>query len=117
MVDSADQVQRRLNRQNDMTDTAALAFLGLKRGCVRCHDQKLEPLSQKDYFSLQAFFTPAIFRDDLPVPNAAEKIAHQAALEEYNRLTKIQRDEIGVIETPSRQKLFEQKLAKLSPEA
>ena len=117
MVDSADQVQRRLNRLNDMTDTAALAFLGLTLGCARCHDHKFEPLSQKDYFSLQAYFTPAIFRDDLPVPNAVEKSAHQAALEEYNRLTKTPRDEIAVIEAPYRQKLHEQKLAKLSPEA
>src|SRR5439155_11450288 len=76
-----------------------------------------EPLSQKDYFSLQAYFTPAIFRDDLPVPNAVEKSAHQAALEEYDRLTKTPRDEIAVIEAPYRQKLHEQKLAKLSPEA
>src|SRR5438093_813198 len=117
MVDSADQVQRRLNRLNDMTDTAALAFLGLTLGCARCHDHKFEPLSQKDYFSLQAFFTPATFRDDLSVPNAAEKSAHQAALEEYNRLTKIPRDEIAIIEAPYRQKLYERKLAKLSPEA
>src|SRR5207244_1626692 len=88
MVDSADQIQRRYNRLHDMTDTAALAFLGLTLGCARCHDHKFEPLSQRDYFSLQAYFTPAIFRDDLPVPNAVEKSAHQAALEEYDRLTK-----------------------------
>ena len=117
MVDSSDQVQRRHNRVNDMTDTAALAFLGLTLGCARCHDHKFEPLSQKDYYGFQAFFTPAIFRDDLPVPNAPERSAHQIALEEYNQITRSQRDEIATIEAPYRQTLYEQKLAKLSPEA
>ncbi|MBI4662941.1 MAG: DUF1549 domain-containing protein, partial [Verrucomicrobia bacterium] len=50
MVDSADQIQRRLNRLNDMTDTAGSAFLGLTIGCARCHDHKFEPLSQRDYY-------------------------------------------------------------------
>jgi len=117
MVDSADQVQRRHNRLNDMTDTAASAFLGLTLGCARCHDHKFEPLSQNDYFSLQAFFTPATFRDDLPVPNPAERSAHEAALEEYNQLAKSPRDEIAKLESPYRQTLYQQKLAKLSPEA
>ena len=62
MTDSADQAQRRLNTLNDMTDTAALAFLGLTITCARCHDHKFEPIPQTDYFRLQAFFTPAVFR-------------------------------------------------------
>jgi hypothetical protein len=35
MTDAADQAQRRLNTLNDMTDTAALAFLGLTVTCAR----------------------------------------------------------------------------------
>ena len=50
MTDSADQAQRRANTLNDMTDTAALAFLGLTMTCARCHDHKFEPIPQKDYF-------------------------------------------------------------------
>ncbi len=48
MVDSSDQLQRRHNTLNDMTDTASLSFLGLTMGCARCHDHKFEPLSQRD---------------------------------------------------------------------
>ncbi|HUR59693.1 MAG TPA: DUF1549 domain-containing protein, partial [Opitutaceae bacterium] len=58
MVDSADQVQRRRNTLNDMTDTTALAFLGLTIGCARCHDHKFEPLSTRDYYSLVSVFDP-----------------------------------------------------------
>ena len=69
MVDSSDQVQRRHNTLNDMTDTTALVFLGLTAGCARCHDHKFEPISQRDYYGLQAFFTPAKFEPEKAGPD------------------------------------------------
>ncbi|MBI2946231.1 MAG: DUF1553 domain-containing protein [Verrucomicrobia bacterium] len=117
MVDSADQIQRRLNRLNDMTDTSASAFLGLTMGCARCHDHKFEPISQKDYYRFQAFFTPAAFRDDLPAPRREELAAYQSVLKQFNQLTHKEQEEIAAIEAPYRRKLYERKLAKLSPEA
>ena len=117
MTDSADQPQRRFNTLTDMTDTAALAFLGLTVTCARCHDHKFEPITQKDYFRLQAFFTPAEFRKDVPVATPAEAKARAVALREYDKLTKPLREEIGAVEEPHREKLYEAKLAKLSPAA
>ncbi len=117
MVDSADQVQRRRNTLNDMTDTTALGFLGLTLGCARCHDHKFEPLSQRDYYSLQAFFAPAKFRPDLPVPTAAERTAHEKALAHYNEQTRELQEQIAALEAPHRTTIFARKLAKLSPEA
>ena len=67
MTDSADQAQRRQNTLNDMTDTAGARVPRSDRStCARCHDHKFEPIPQTDYFRLQAFFTPAAFRRDLP---------------------------------------------------
>jgi hypothetical protein len=40
----------------ERTDILGAAFLGLTVGCARCHDHKLEPISQKDYYRLQAYF-------------------------------------------------------------
>ncbi|QDV06161.1 Planctomycete cytochrome C [Planctomycetes bacterium Poly30] len=40
----------------DRVETMAGAFLGLTIGCARCHDHKFDPITQKDYFSLFAFF-------------------------------------------------------------
>ncbi len=40
----------------DMTETMGTAWLGLTVGCARCHDHKFDPITQKDYFSLSAFF-------------------------------------------------------------
>ena len=39
----------------ERTDIIGSAFMGITMGCARCHDHKLDPFSQKDYYSLQAF--------------------------------------------------------------
>lgn len=40
----------------DRSQTVGTAFLGLTMECSRCHDHKYDPITQKDYFSLFAFF-------------------------------------------------------------
>lgn len=40
----------------DRVDTTGMVFLGLSVGCARCHDHKYDPLTQKDYYSLFAYF-------------------------------------------------------------
>src|SRR5262245_62079329 len=70
MIDTSNQAQRRQNTLDDMTDTAGLVFLGMTVGCARCHNHKFEPITQADFFRLQAFFAPSEFRRDLPVADA-----------------------------------------------
>jgi hypothetical protein len=117
MTDASDQNQRRLNTLNDMTDTAGLAFLGMTIACARCHDHKFEPIPQSDYYRLQAFFAPAMFRRDLSIASEVERAAHGVKQREYESLTKPTRDEIAALESPVRKKIFEQKLSRLSEEA
>lgn len=40
----------------DRTDAFGTIFLGLTIGCAVCHDHKFDPISQRDYYSLSAFF-------------------------------------------------------------
>lgn len=40
----------------DRTNTMSTAVLGLTMECARCHDHKYDPISQKEYFELFAFF-------------------------------------------------------------
>ena len=46
----------RLNYVWDRTETVGTAFLGLTVACARCHDHKFDPITQKDYFQMTAFF-------------------------------------------------------------
>ena len=40
----------------DRTDAFGTVFLGLTTGCAVCHDHKFDPISQRDYYSMFAFF-------------------------------------------------------------
>jgi len=40
----------------DRVDTTAATWQGLTLACARCHDHKYDPLSQRDYFSMMAYF-------------------------------------------------------------
>ena len=41
---------------DDQVDTNGTVFMGLTIGCSKCHDHKYDPMTQKDYYSLFAFF-------------------------------------------------------------
>ncbi|HYP08493.1 MAG TPA: DUF1549 domain-containing protein, partial [Bryobacteraceae bacterium] len=40
----------------DRVDTTGTVFLGLTVGCATCHDHKFDPIAQKDFYAMAAFF-------------------------------------------------------------
>lgn len=70
----------------ERTDILGGAFLGMTIGCARCHNHKLEPITQKDYYQLQAYLA-----------STAENNISLAAQEEqaeWDARTKAIKDEI-----------------------
>ncbi len=60
----ADHDQARADEVDDLVATTAQVFLGMTMNCARCHDHKIDPILQKDYYALAAFF-----RDIQPYSN------------------------------------------------
>jgi mono/diheme cytochrome c family protein len=51
-----DPVQALYDDLDDVVRTTGEVFLGLTVGCARCHDHKIDPFPQKDYYRFLAFF-------------------------------------------------------------
>ncbi|HZY85406.1 MAG TPA: DUF1549 domain-containing protein, partial [Gemmataceae bacterium] len=66
--------QFRVDSVVDRVNTTGTAFLGLTVGCCQCHDHKFDPIKQKEYYQLFAFFNncdePTL---ELATPDQAKK--------------------------------------------
>lgn len=68
------QIARHLDR-DDMVQNTITSFLSLTVGCAQCHNHKFDPITQRDYYQLQAVFA-AVDRTDLDY-DADPRIAAQ----------------------------------------
>ncbi len=90
---------------NDITDVTGDVFLGFGMGCARCHDHKFDPILQKDYFRLRAFFAGILPQDAKPLATKAEIEAHQAKHAEWEAKTADIRAQLAELEKPHFAKL------------
>jgi hypothetical protein len=98
----------------EMTDAVGAVFLGLTVGCARCHDHKFDPISQKDYYQLEAFFSSA-FPKDVSIATEEEQAAVARAKKKLAARIAPLSSQVSVIEAPARKRLLEQKTAALDP--
>jgi cytochrome c553 len=70
---------------NEMTDVAGDVFLGVGMACARCHDHKFDPILQRDYFALRAFFEPIEWRDDLLYATDKQQADHANQTEAWRQ--------------------------------
>ncbi len=67
-------LMQRQDELADMINTTGTAFLGLTIGCARCHNHKFDPISQSDYYAMQAVFAGVNHGDrELPLEPTATK--------------------------------------------
>jgi hypothetical protein len=66
-ADANFKTQLRQDVLNEITGTVGQVFLGFTVGCARCHDHKYDPIPQRDFYRLQAFFAPMRV-EDRPAP-------------------------------------------------
>ena len=91
----------RVEYVSDRTNTTGKAIMGLTMECAKCHDHKYDPISQKEYFGLFAFFNnvdePGQIRyqsQPFPVIDLTSD-QQQQTLEKLEQLSKKQRNEIA----------------------
>jgi hypothetical protein len=69
----------RYNDRDDMVMTTMSTFQSLTVHCARCHDHKFDPITQEDYYSLQAVFA-GIDRADRSFDSSKETFQHRKLL-------------------------------------
>jgi len=103
-----------MQRQDELADivnTTGTAFLGLTTGCARCHNHKFDPISQTDYYAIQAVFAGVEHGEQaLPLSSTAkakaEKLGDQlrqlrASLAKYTR-NQGTRESVNAVENTER---------------
>ncbi|MEQ9411839.1 MAG: DUF1553 domain-containing protein [Fuerstiella sp.] len=91
LVKSPDKNLTLMQRQDELSDlinVTGTTFLGLTLGCARCHNHKFDPVSQRDFYAVQAVFAGVQHGDrKLPVSDARQE--QLAAVE--MRITELRR--------------------------
>jgi len=82
-------LMQRQNELDDMINTTSTAFLGLTIGCARCHNHKFDPISQSDYYSMQAIFA-GVQHGDMALPLSQEQTRRVESLQE--EITRLERE-------------------------
>lgn len=77
-----DPKESRFEQLVNRTNTAGTVWLGLTVGCAQCHDHKYDPISQKEYYSLFAYFDRSD-EVDIEAPLPGETGPHLRQLAAY----------------------------------
>ena len=76
----------------DRVQTLGRAFLGVTLECARCHDHKYDPVRQKEYFELFAFFNTVNEAGQAPYSGMASPTLVLPSAEAETRLAELHRD-------------------------
>jgi Protein of unknown function (DUF1553)/Protein of unknown function (DUF1549) len=107
-TNAAGLVIRRQETLDEITNVTGTAFLGMTFACARCHDHKYDPIPQKDYYRLQAFFANTSFGDGpIPLKDPVERKKYEEQYALWDSKTKVIRDEMSKLLEPLRRSKME----------
>ncbi len=85
----------------DVTNVTGDVFLGMGLQCARCHDHKFDPIPQRDYYRMRAFFTPLLPRDSMPVGTVSQRLEFFEQYKAWAAATDDIRRQLHAIELPA----------------
>lgn len=97
---------------DDVVATTGQVFLGLTINCARCHDHKIDPLPQRDYYKLTAFFHNTLknirestfkkhaftLNTTVPIADEVERAEHARKMRERQEEMRTRKEEIDALE-------------------
>ncbi len=98
-------LMQRQDELADMVNTTGTTFLALTLGCARCHSHKFDPITQQDYYSIQAVFA-GVNHGQRPV-NSARNQAARERLETLRKELAIQQSQLAELTQRARQRIAE----------
>ena len=113
----ANPILRRQEILNDITDTVGAVYMGMTYGCARCHDHKFDPILQKDYYRLQAFFANIRNDDHASLLTGEKNAAYQQQMAEWENKTREIRAQIEEILAPARTERLKEDIGMFPKEA
>ena len=87
--------QQRVDDLDDIITATGTAFLGLTVNCGRCHDHKFDPITQRDYYGLQAIFAGVAHGSRaIPAPDSKARRAEAARVADELAQVELRLDEL-----------------------
>lgn len=97
----------------DRVDTTGSVWLGLTLGCAQCHNHKYDPISQREYYQLYAFYNSSADNNSVPPVIQAPTPRQEARLDALTaRIAELQAQITGDTDRPARQAAWEAALVK-----
>jgi hypothetical protein len=100
-------LRQRADDLDDLITATGTAFLGLTVNCARCHDHKFDPITQRDYYGLQAVFA-GVFHGSSDIPLEVAPEVQRQAVELRRALEQVVRklDDIEPLARPEARELL-----------
>ncbi|MFL2871044.1 MAG: PSD1 and planctomycete cytochrome C domain-containing protein [Pirellulaceae bacterium] len=76
----------------DRTETTSTVFMGLTVGCARCHDHKYDPITQREYYQLYAYFNSIAESGRVDAGGNANPVAKVPSYEQQQRILELNKE-------------------------